>query len=145
VIVDSSALIAILAGEPDADKLNDILSSAARPALSVANYLEAAIVLDRHRARGAGERLDRYLVVAQVEFAEVTESQARIARTAYRNFGKATGHPAGLNFGDCFAYALAIERDEPLLSRRRLQAHGHPQRTVSLISVLQARQVTPQG
>jgi ribonuclease VapC len=69
VIVDSSALIAILAGEPDADKLNDILSSAARPALSVANYLEAAIVLDRHRARGAGERLDRYLVVAQVEFA----------------------------------------------------------------------------
>jgi ribonuclease VapC len=115
VIVDSSALIAILAGEPDADKLNDILSSAARPALSVANYLEAAIVLDRHRARGAGERLDRYLVVAQVEFAVVTESQARIARTAYRNFGKATGHPAGLNFGDCFAYALAIERDEPLL------------------------------
>jgi ribonuclease VapC len=115
VIVDSSALIAILAGEPDADKLNDILSSAARPALSVANYIEAAIVLDRHRARGAGERLDRYLAVAQVEFAEVTESQARIARTAYRNFGKATGHPAGLNFGDCFAYALAIERDEPLL------------------------------
>ena len=115
VIVDSSALKAILAGEPDADKLNDVLSSAARPALSVANYLEAAIVLDRHRARGAGERLDRYVAVAQVEFAEVTESQVRTARAAYRNFGKGTGHPAGLNFGDWLEYALAIERDEPLL------------------------------
>ncbi|HEX3195941.1 MAG TPA: type II toxin-antitoxin system VapC family toxin [Propionibacteriaceae bacterium] len=59
----------------------------------------------------------RYLAVAQVEFAEVTESQARIARTVYRNFRKATGHPAGLNFGDCFAFALAIERDEPLLCK----------------------------
>jgi ribonuclease VapC len=63
----------------------------------------------------AGERLDRYLAAAQVEFAEVTQSQVRIARSAYRNFGKATDQPAGLNFGDCFAYALAIERDEPLL------------------------------
>jgi ribonuclease VapC len=117
VIVDSSALIAILTGEPDAEKLNDLLASAARPALSVANYLEAAIVLDQHPARGAGERLDRYLAAGEVEFVDVTESQARIARSAYRNFGKGGGHPAGLNFGDCFAYALAIERDEPLLYR----------------------------
>jgi ribonuclease VapC len=115
VIVDSSALIAILAGEPDAEELNDVLSGAVRPALSVANYLEAAIVLDRHPARRAGEKLDRYLVAGQVELADVTESQARIARAAYRNFGRGTGHPAGLNFGDCFAYALAIDRDEPLL------------------------------
>jgi ribonuclease VapC len=115
VIVDSSALISILAGESDAEELNDMLSGAVRPALSVANYLEAAIVLDRHPARGAGEKLDRYLVMGQVELAEVTESQARIARAAYRNFGRGMGHPAGLNFGDCFAYALAIERDEPLL------------------------------
>jgi ribonuclease VapC len=115
VIVDSSALIAILAGEPDAEELNDVLSGAVRPALSVANYLEAAIVLDRHPARRAGEKLDRYLVAGQVELADVTESQARIARSAYRNFGWGTGHPAGLNFGDCFAYALAIDRDEPLL------------------------------
>jgi len=115
VIVDSSALIAILAGEPDAEELNDVLSGAVRPALSVANYLEAAIVLDRHPARRAGEKLDRYLVAGQVELADVTESQARIARAAYRNFGRGTGHPAGLNFGDCFAYALAIDRDESLL------------------------------
>lgn len=115
MIVDSSALIAILAGEPDAEELNDVLSDAVRPALSVANYLEAAIVLDRHPARRAGEKLDRYLVTGQVELADVTESQARIARAAYRNFGRGTGHPAGLNFGDCFAYALAIDRDESLL------------------------------
>jgi ribonuclease VapC len=115
VIVDSSALIAILTGEPDAEELNDVLSGASRPTLSVANYLEAAIVLDRHRSPGPGEKLDRYLAVAAIELAEVTESQVRIARAAYRNFGKGSGHPAGLNFGDCFAYALAVERDEPLL------------------------------
>jgi ribonuclease VapC len=115
VIVDSSVLVAILTGEADAEELNDVLSGTAQPVLSVANYLEAAIVLDRHRARGAGERLDRYLAAGRVELVDVTEPQARIARTAYRNFGKGNGHPAGLNFGDCFAYALAIERDEPLL------------------------------
>jgi ribonuclease VapC len=71
--------------------------------------------LDRHPARRAGEKLDRYLVAGQVELADVTESQARIARAAYRNFGRGTGHPAGLNFGDCFAYALAIDRDASLL------------------------------
>jgi ribonuclease VapC len=115
VIVDSSVLIAILTGQPDAEELNDLLSGTARPGLSVANYLETAIVLDRHPARGAGERLDRYLAAGQVELVEVTASQARIARAAYRNFGRGGGNSAGLNFGDCFAYALAIERDEPLL------------------------------
>jgi ribonuclease VapC len=115
LIVDSSALIAILTGEPDAEELNDVLSGASGPMLSVANYFETAIVLDRHRSPGLGEKLERYLAAAAIELAEVTESQARIARAAYRNFGKGSGHPAGLNFGDCFAYALAVERDEPLV------------------------------
>lgn len=115
MIVDSSVLIAILTGEPDAEALNDVLSAAARPVLSVANYLEAAIVLDRHSSPGPGEKLDRYLAAGMVELVGVTESQVRIARTTYRNFGRGSGHPAALNFGDCFAYALAIERDEPLL------------------------------
>ena len=115
MIVDSSVLIAILTGEPDAEGLNDALSGAVKPMLSVANYLEAAIVLDRHRSPGPGEKLDRYLAAATVELADVSASQVRIARAAYRNFGKGSGHSAGLNFGDCFAYALAIERDEPLL------------------------------
>jgi ribonuclease VapC len=115
MIVDSSTIIAILSGEPDAEELNEVLSWASRPRLSVANYLEAAIVLDRHRSPGPGERLDRYLAAARIELVEVTESQVRIARSAYRNFGKGSGHPAALNVGDCFAYALAVERDQPLL------------------------------
>lgn len=115
MIIDSSVLIAILTGEPDAEEFNDLLSGAARPMLSVANYLEAAIVLDRHRSPGPGEKLDRYLAAGAIELVEVTESQVRIARSAYRNFGKGSRHPAGLNLGDCFAYALAVERDEPLL------------------------------
>jgi ribonuclease VapC len=115
MIVDSSALIAILTGGPDAEELNEVLSGAARPMLSAANYLEAAIVLDRHRSPGPGERLDRYLAAATIEIAEVTESQVRIARSAHRNFGRGSGHPAALNLGDCFAYALAVERDQPLL------------------------------
>lgn len=115
MIVDSSVLIAILTGEPDAEELNDLLSGADRPILSVANYLEAAIVLDRHRSASPGEKLDRYLAAGTIELVDVTESQVRIARSAYRNFGKGSRHPAGLNFGDCFAYALAVERDEPLL------------------------------
>jgi ribonuclease VapC len=115
VIVDSSVLIAILTGESDAEELNDALSAAVRPVLSVANYLEAAIVLDRHRSTGPGEKLDRYLAAGTIELVEVTEPQVRIARSAYRNFGRGSRHPAGLNFGDCFAYALAVELDEPLL------------------------------
>jgi ribonuclease VapC len=115
VIVDSSVLIAILTGESDAEELNDLLSGADRPMLSVANYLETAIVLDRHRSASPDEKLDRYLAAGTIELVDVTESQVRIARSAYRNFGKGSRHPAGLNFGDCFAYALAVERDEPLL------------------------------
>jgi ribonuclease VapC len=115
VIVDSSVLIAILTGESDAEELNDLLSGADRPMLSVANYLEAAIVLDRHRSPSPGEKLDRYLAAGTIELVDVTEAQVRIARSAYRSFGKGSRHPAGLNFGDCFAYALAVERDEPLL------------------------------
>jgi ribonuclease VapC len=72
-------------------------------------------VLDRHRSASPGEILDRYLAAGTIELVDVTESQVRIARSAYRNFGQGSRHPAGLNFGDCFAYALAIERDEPLL------------------------------
>jgi len=72
-------------------------------------------VLDRHRRGLVSEALDDYLEGAALSVAPVTARQARIARAAYRDFGRGSGHPAKLNFGDCFAYALAIERDEPLL------------------------------
>ena len=115
MIVDSSALVAILTDEPGATVLNDLLISTAGSVVSAAGYLETGIVLDRHRRAPVSDALDDYLEGAALSVAPVTARQARIARAAYRDFGRGSGHPAKLNFGDCFAYALAIERDEPLL------------------------------
>ena len=86
-----------------------------RVLLSAASYLEAAIVVDGHRDPVVSRRLDELLAVTQVRIVEVSVGQARIARTAYRDFGKGSGHPAQLNFGDCFVYALAKSRNEALL------------------------------
>ena len=83
--------------------------------MSAASYLECGIVVDRKGDATASEELDAVLARMQIEVMPVSTSQARIARRAYREFGKGSGHPAQLNFGDCFAYALAIETDEPLL------------------------------
>ena len=115
MIVDSSALVAILTDEPGATVLNDLLVSTDGSVVSAASYLETGIVLDRHRRGPVSDALDDYLEGAALSVAPVTARQARIARAAYRDFGRGSGHPAKLNFGDCFAYALAIERDEPLL------------------------------
>lgn len=117
MIVDSSALVAILTDEPGAQVLNDLLISTVGSAVSAASYLETGIVLDRHRRGPVSDALDDYLESAALSVAPVTARQARIARAAYRDFGRGSGHPAKLNFGDCFAYALAIERDESLLFR----------------------------
>jgi ribonuclease VapC len=115
MIVDSSALVAILTDESGSTVLNDLLISTDGSAVSAASYLETGIVLDRHRRGPVSDALDDYLEGARLSVAPVTARQARIARAAYRDFGRGSGHPAKLNFGDCFAYALAIERDEPLL------------------------------
>ena len=115
MIVDSSALLAILTDEPGGQVLNDLLISTAGSVVSAAGYLETGIVLDRHRRGPVSDALDDYLESAAVGVAPVTARQARIARAAYRDFGRGSGRPARLNFGDCFAYALAVERDEPLL------------------------------
>jgi ribonuclease VapC len=115
VIVDTSALIAIVTDEPDALVYASALTGGAGAHLSSANYLEAGIVADRSANSADGHRLDRLLREANVTIEPVTAEQARIAREAYRDFGKGSGHPAGLNFGDCFAYALAKDRGEPLL------------------------------
>ncbi len=92
--------------------------------MSAANYLEAGIVIDGGRDAVASSRLDIILERLSVEIVPVTQSQAKIARQAYRDFGKASGHPAKLNFGDCFAYALATERGEPLLYKGDDFAHA---------------------
>jgi ribonuclease VapC len=115
MIIDSSALIAILRAEPDAVTCARAIEDAAVRRLSAVNYVEAAVVIDGSRDPIASRRFDDLLATAQVLIEPVTERQARVARDAYRDFGKGSGHPAKLNFGDCFAYALAKVTDEPLL------------------------------
>ncbi len=115
MIVDTSALIAILRDEPDALFCAMAIENAARRRISAANFLEAAIVIDGSRDPVASRRFDELIAEAGIVIEPVTEAQARIAREAYRDFGKGSGHPAQLNFGDCFAYALAKAAGEPLL------------------------------
>lgn len=115
MIVDTSALVAILWNEPEAVPYSKAIISESAPRMAAANYLELGIVIDGKGDAVASTRIDELLDELQIEIAPVTALHARIARQAYRDFGKGSGHPAKLNFGDCFAYALAMERGEPLL------------------------------
>ena len=115
MIIDTSALIAILRDEPDARRFADAIEAAGDRRISAATYVELGAVIDSARDPVASRRVDELLVAASVVVEPVTEEQARIAREAFRDFGKGSGHPAGLNFGDCFAYALARVTGEPLL------------------------------
>jgi ribonuclease VapC len=115
VIVDSSALLAILRGEPDAAAFERALAGAVGIRISAGNYLEVAIVVDALRDAVASRLLDAFLEAAGIVIEPVTVEQARLGRAAYRDFGRGSGHPARLNFGDCFAYALASVTGEPLL------------------------------
>jgi ribonuclease VapC len=115
VILDTSALIAVLRGEPEWPEFLRIIDQAPVVRLSVATYLETAIVFDATRDPVLSRKLDDLLTEAAVKFEPVTEAHARIARWAYRDYGKGSGHRARLNFGDCFAYALAKTSGEPLL------------------------------
>ncbi|GAA4846025.1 type II toxin-antitoxin system VapC family toxin [Actinomycetospora corticicola] len=115
MIVDSSALVAILRREEDAERYARALAASARTRLSAATYLEVAIVIDGHREPVLSRTLDALLQTAAIEIVDLTARQAEIARQAHRDFGRGSGHPAKLNYGDCFSYALAIETGEPLL------------------------------
>lgn len=115
MIIDTSALLAILRDEPDAIEYANALAGASIRRISAANYVEAAAVIDAGYDPVASRRFDELLREAQCVIEPVTEAQARIARDAYRDFGRGTSHPAKLNFGDCFAYALAKAMNEPLL------------------------------
>jgi ribonuclease VapC len=115
MIVDSSVLIAVLKNEDDAALVVKTLASADSLSLSAANYLEAGIVADRHLAPADAALLDKMIAEFQIEIVPVTADQAYLARKAYRDFGNHSNHPAKLNFGDCFAYALAKSTGEPLL------------------------------
>ncbi|MDA8320173.1 MAG: type II toxin-antitoxin system VapC family toxin [Actinomycetota bacterium] len=115
MIIDTSALIAILRAEPDASQMAHAIERARTRRISAANYLEAAVVIDGSRDPIASRRFDELVQTAELRIEPVTHDQARIARDAYRDFGKGSGHMAGLNFGDCFAYALAKSAGEALL------------------------------
>jgi len=115
MIVDTSAIIAILREEDDAEVFARALAAGDVRRLSAASYLECGIVLDTQRDPIVSRGLDNLLEEAEFVIEPVTERQARLARVAYADFGKGSGHPAGLNFGDCLSYALAQDLREPLL------------------------------
>jgi ribonuclease VapC len=114
MVIDTSALLAILFDEPERRAFSEAIEAAERRIISSASLVETSMILEsRHGAEGVRE-LDRLLTVANVEVIAVDRDQALAAREAFRTYGKGR-HPAGLNFGDCFAYALARVTGEPLL------------------------------
>ncbi len=119
MILDTSAIIAILRLEPEAPEFAKLIERAGEPRVSAVSYVEAAAVIDGSRDPIASRRFDELIEEAQIAIEPVSEAQACIARQAYRDFGKASGHPAKLNFGDCFSYALAKSQGEPLLFKGR--------------------------
>lgn len=114
MVIDTSALVALLQGEPDAGEFSQVLAEAHDPVISAATLVEAAIVLGARAGDAGVAALDELLAAAAVRVVAVDEAQARAARDAYRRFGKGR-HAAGLNYGDCFAYALAHTTGDSIL------------------------------
>ena len=114
MILDTSALLAILFDETDAAIYEHTINDAMTCRISVANYLEAILAIESRMGEEGGRELDNYLEAAEIELESVTPEQVQVARLAWRRFGKGN-HPSGLNYGDCFAYALAEVTGEPLL------------------------------
>lgn len=114
MVLDTSALIVILTAEPEANTFAAVIATAATRLLSAASLLETAIIIEACYGPAGGQKLDELIRVAQVQVEPVTVEQVTSARLAYRVYGKGR-HPAGLNYGDCFAYALAKISGEPLL------------------------------
>ena len=114
MILDTSAVVAILRAEPEASAMAEAMSSAGARAISAVSYVEAAVVIDSSHDPIASRRFDDFFREAEIVIEPVTFRQAKIAREAYRDFGKGR-HRAGLNFGDCFSYALAKATGKPLL------------------------------
>ena len=116
MVIDTSAFLAILQDEPDRRSFTEAIEAAAVRRTSAATFLEASMVVQsRYGAEGL-HRLDRLIESAGIDVVAVDPAQARVARRAFGDFGKGR-HPAGLNYGDCFAYALARQLGEPLLCK----------------------------
>jgi ribonuclease VapC len=114
MVIDTSALIAILFGEPEALPFTQAVADESRKLISAFNALETGIVVEARKGEAGGRELDLLLHRAQIEIVAMNADQAELARAAWRKYGKGN-HPAGLNIGDCCAYALAKYSGEPLL------------------------------
>ncbi len=118
MIVDTSAILAILFSEDDARVYAEAITQADSNRMSAATFVETAIVVEAQTKNNGGRQLDAFIRRASIDIEPVTEEQAHMARQAFVDFGKGR-HPAGLNYGDCFSYALAKARREPLLFKGR--------------------------
>ncbi len=114
MVIDTSALVAMLTDESDAAQLEGCVAEDPVRMMSTASYLEAAIVIESRFGESGGRELDLWLHRASVDLVAVDADQAEAARAAYRQYGKGR-HRAGLNYGDCFSYALAKVSGQPLL------------------------------
>lgn len=115
MIVDTSAIVAIVRSEIHATRCLDALERAQRVSISAGTCIETSIVIDASDASLVTLTFEDIMSRYGISIEPVTEAHVRIARFAYQRYGKGRGHPARLNFGDCFAYALARDRNEPLL------------------------------
>lgn len=115
MIVDTSALVAIIADEPESQRLLRALASADSVQMSAATYVECGIVIDNRSSAATRRRFDDLLTTLDVEVVALTPQQARLAREAHRDFGRGSGSPARLNLGDSFSYALAADLGDELL------------------------------
>jgi ribonuclease VapC len=116
MVVDSSAIVAIFFGEPERRRFQEAMVSAEIRLISAATILETGIVLESRRGDAAGREFDLFVVRTNLQVVPVDFEQAELARSAWRKYGKGR-HPAALNFGDCFSYALAKFSGEPLLAK----------------------------
>ncbi len=116
MIIDTSVLAAIILGEPDRESHQTAIGRAPHRAISAATYVEMSLVVDSRHDPVLSRSLDDLLHGLGIEVSDLTAAQAKIARVAHQDFGRGSGHPARLNFGDCFSYALAKDTDETLLA-----------------------------
>ncbi len=114
MVIDTSALVALLGMEPEAPRLAAVIDADPTRLISAATLIEASIVLESRQGEAAARELDLLLARAGVTVEPVSAEQGELARQAWRRFGKGR-HPAGLNYGDCFSYALSRATGEPLL------------------------------
>jgi ribonuclease VapC len=122
MVIDSSALIAILSDEPERKRFNELIAADTRRLISTATLLETAMVIESRYGESGGRELDLFIEKAGIEIIDFTVDQMTIARQAFQRFGKGR-HAACLNYGDCFSYALSRVSGEPLL----FKGHDFPQ------------------